>query len=221
MCLVSYVPRNGQIVLTSNRDESISRQKPLPVDSYAHSNKTLTYPKDIAGGTWITHDNNSNAIILLNGAHKKHVRASSYRKSRGLIVLELMSAPDSLQAWQDIDLQDIEPFTLVHFTDSKLYDHVWDGIAKVTTEMDTTKAHLWMSATLYTRDYYKNIQKRFEALDHMDADKVDAFHSSHLYEDNGQDHIIPTIKTVSISVITIDANISTLTSEDRRVERPT
>ena len=217
MCLVSFAPRNGHYVLTSNRDESTSREKPLAVTSYTHNPKNLTYPKDIAGGTWIAHDNHNNGIILLNGAYQKHVRASSYRKSRGLIVLELLSSPDPLQAWKDIELHNIEPFTLVHFTENKkLYDHVWDGHTKTSNQLDIHKGHMWMSATLYTRDYYSIIKKRFDTINLNDSEALHQFHSTHLYQDNTQDYIIPVIKTVSISTMTMHEGKTSLSTIDHR-----
>lgn len=52
-------------------------------------------------------------MVLLNGAKEKHLVKPFYRKSRGLIVLEIASENDSLECWKKIDLTEIEPFTMV------------------------------------------------------------------------------------------------------------
>jgi uncharacterized protein with NRDE domain len=43
-----------------------------------------------AGGTWYVVDENGTVLVLLNGAEEKHTIKLSYRKSRGLIVLDII-----------------------------------------------------------------------------------------------------------------------------------
>jgi uncharacterized protein with NRDE domain len=112
MCLVSYVPTDNGIIISSNRDEAIHRGEPTIVHKQIMNNKSLSFPKDIKGGTWIVHDD-SDVIVLLNGAKERHERKDTYRMSRGLIVLDLMAQDNIMQAWMALDLTDIEPFTLV------------------------------------------------------------------------------------------------------------
>jgi uncharacterized protein with NRDE domain len=53
--------------------------------------KNVIYPKDPkAGGTWYVVDENGTVLVLLNGAEEKHTIKLSYRKSRGLIVLDII-----------------------------------------------------------------------------------------------------------------------------------
>ena len=90
MCTVSFVPTQNGICITSNRDEKISRSKAISPQKTTINNKEITFPKDPqAGGTWFAHDD-KNVIVLLNGAEEKHVSKGNYRKSRGLIVLDLI-----------------------------------------------------------------------------------------------------------------------------------
>lgn len=218
MCLVSFVPMDDHILITSNRDESIQRQEPQPIQIYKHNNHNLTYPKDVAGGTWISHDDKQNAMVLLNGGFENHRRQPPYRKSRGLIFLELFSSDNPQEAWSAIDLDNIEPFTLIHFSNERiLVENVWDGHSKTTTELDSTIRHLWMSTTLYKRDYFKEIKDTFMSLTNLTEKEVFDFHNNYYYENNTQGFLIPQIRTVSISTIQISQTQSSLVSKDLRM----
>lgn len=153
MCTVSIVPSNGQWILTSNRDEHIMRAAHMP-QPYRHGNKTIWYPSDPkAGGTWFAVSSSLATLVLLNGAENKHQVASYYRKSRGLIVLELLSTPDTVVAqWDTLDLFQIEPFTLVVFEYPNLHQLRWDGNHKSSVELDINQAYIWSSSTLYSAE---------------------------------------------------------------------
>ena len=92
MCTVSFVSSNGKVILTSNRDENIIRPSAIEPKHYLINNKNIVFPKDAkAGGTWYAITENANVAILLNGAAEKHQLKSFYRKSRGLILLDIIS----------------------------------------------------------------------------------------------------------------------------------
>ena len=218
MCLVSFVPLDDRTLITSNRDESIQRQEPQPIQTYKHHHRILTYPKDVAGGTWIAHDDKQNAMVLLNGGFENHRRQPPYRKSRGLIFLELLSSDNPQEAWSAIDLDNIEPFTLIYFSSERiLFENVWDGRSKTTTELDPTTRHFWMSTTLYQRDYYKGIKATFMSLSNLTRKDVFDFHNNYYYEDNTQGFLIPQIRTVSVSTMQISQTQTSLVSKDLRM----
>ena len=151
MCTVSFVCSNRKIIITSNRDEQLVRPAIAP-QNYAVNNKNLCFPKDPkAGGTWYAVDENANVLVLLNGAEEKHEWNPPYRRSRGLIVLDLLGSHSAIQSWETIDLENIEPFTLVLFQDQKLYQLRWNGKQKETVNLDATQNHIWSSATLYPK----------------------------------------------------------------------
>jgi uncharacterized protein with NRDE domain len=152
MCTVSFVPLKDGFCITSNRDESINREKAIPPSKYSINNKEIHFPKDPrAGGTWFAHDSKS-CIVLLNGANERHIPKKKYRKSRGLIVLDLISIENPLEKWTTIDLEDIEAFTIILFSEQKLYQLQWNEIVKSTIEFDATQNHIWSSATLYEKE---------------------------------------------------------------------
>ena len=119
MCTVTFIPGRDDIYLTSNRDEQTARRQAL----YPQVYEELIYPKDaMAGGSWIALKNSGDAAVLLNGAFVKHQRVSTWRKSRGLVFLDIIQAEQPLTSFQDLQLNDIEPFTLVLFINQMLFE---------------------------------------------------------------------------------------------------
>ncbi|WP_075344359.1 NRDE family protein [Tenacibaculum agarivorans] len=155
MCTVTYLPLgNNDFILTSNRDENPKRKTIAPT-SYIEDGVTLTYPKDVlAGGTWIGVSEKDRLICLLNGGFENHIRKESYRASRGVIVKELLKVEDVVVAIQELNLADIEPFTIVLVDWSKelqAYELVWTGEEKSFKKL-ANEPHIWSSSTLYTEE---------------------------------------------------------------------
>ena len=151
MCTVTYIPTPEGCIITSNRDEKITRERALSPQEYLIDGKKIIFPKDPkAGGTWVAHSE-TKIIVLLNGAEEKHFQKPNYRKSRGLVVLELISTENSLKYWQSIDLTDIEPFTIVLFENNKLIQLQWNEVEKSEELKDVNQFHIWSSSTLYSK----------------------------------------------------------------------
>lgn len=156
MCTVSFVCANDKIIITSNRDEKTARPSAIPPKNYILNGKNIIYPKDSkAGGTWYVVDENGTVLVLLNGADEKHESNSSYRKSRGIIVLEMISSISPKLFWDEINLDDIEPFTLVLYQDQQLFQLRWNGVEKSVQDLDVRKDHIWSSSTLYSKEIRK------------------------------------------------------------------
>lgn len=152
MCTVTYIPTADGCIITSNRDEKITRERALSPQEYLIDGKKIIFPKDPkAGGTWFAH-NETKIIVLLNGAKEKHIPKPIYRKSRGLIILDLMTAKSTLNCWTTIDLTDIEPFTIVLVENNKLIQLQWNEVEKTTSEFDAKQFHIWSSSTLYSKE---------------------------------------------------------------------
>src|ERR1700757_4309994 len=93
MCTVTFIPSKGSTYLTSNRDEHFSRKVALYPQKYSEGSYNIVYPQDRdGGGSWIAMKSNGDAAVLLNGAFQKHERLPVYRKSRGLIFVEIIKA---------------------------------------------------------------------------------------------------------------------------------
>ena len=206
MCTVTYIPTKEGCIITSNRDEKITRERALPPTEYYIEEKKIIFPKDPkAGGTWIAHSE-TKIVVLLNGAQEKHIPKSNYRKSRGLVVLELISVENSLQYWQSVDLTDIEPFTIVLFENNKLLQLQWNEIEKSIEEKDKNKSHIWSSSTLYSKEireqrktwFYNFMQNK------SNLSAEDIFHFHQFTECENKEYGLQinrndTLKTISIT----------------------
>ena len=51
--------------------------------------------------------------------------------------------------WSLMDMDGIEPYTLIIFDDGNLFQLVWDGAEKHRMLLENDKPYLWSSATLY------------------------------------------------------------------------
>jgi uncharacterized protein with NRDE domain len=214
MCTVSFVNCNHKIIITSNRDEKTIRPDAIEPKKYLINNKNVVFPKDSkAGGTWYAIDEYSNILVLLNGAKEKHLVKESYRKSRGLIVLELISSISPLQEWINIDLQNIEPFTIVLFENQKLFQLRWNETEKETKELDANQNHIWSSSTLYAASVREKRANWFKAfLDTKPEVNEKELFNFHRYTEteNKENGLVinrnDILKTLSITQTVIETN---------------
>ena len=150
MCTVTFIPYKNSVFITSNRDEKQKRLPATPPQDYDFPSGKIFYPKDgDAGGSWFAQHENGNAVILLNGGFKSHEPKPPYRKSRGLIVLDLIDHDSAFDLFRSISLEDIEPFTLVIWEDNNLFECRWDGERRHAKMLDKTLPYIWSSVTLY------------------------------------------------------------------------
>jgi hypothetical protein len=151
MCTVSFIPGKDHFYLTSNRDEKQRRKPALQPQLHLSHHCKMIYPKDgDAGGSWITLCGNGNAGVLLNGAVENHAKKLYYRKSRGLIFLEIMDDPNPVRNFKRHYLIGIEPFTMIIWQDHHLYECRWDEQEKRHCRLlSVEKPYIWSSSTLY------------------------------------------------------------------------
>lgn len=153
MCTVSFVYSQDKIIITSNRDEKVIRPNAIPPKEHTINGKSIFFPKDPkAGGTWFAVDVYGTVLVLLNGAEEKHEVKLPYRKSRGLIVLDIISSESPKDFWSQIDLENIEPFTLILYQNNQLFQLRWNGNQKESISLPLNKKHIWSSATLYSKE---------------------------------------------------------------------
>jgi hypothetical protein len=158
MCTVTYISQPNGFFLTSNRDEKKIRLQAEAPKWYQFASGPIMFPKDgTAGGTWIALHENGNGMVLLNGGFVNHQYLPPYRKSRGLIFLDIFDHPQPIAAFDSISLQKIEPFTLVIYQQGLLFEARWDGMEKTITELEPSQSYIWSSVTLYP---HQVIQKR-------------------------------------------------------------
>jgi hypothetical protein len=183
MCTVTFIPVKGGFYLTSNRDERPARGRPEWPAEYNQSFGKLLYPKDPKGkGTWIAADERRNVICLLNGAFKAHIPKPQYRKSRGLVVLDIFSFKSFNDFINIYDLYDIEPFSLVVVWEGCLIDFKWDGSKKYLTTKSMNEPKIWSSVTLYSQEVVQKKEKLFgdwiSKIREINSESILSFHLS-------------------------------------------
>jgi hypothetical protein len=197
MCTVTFVRASEGYILTFNRDEVVERSSSMIVHN---KEKGLYYPKDVQhGGTWFGFQPSKNKFVcLLNGAFKIHNRIPPYRKSRGLITLEVFDFPSVESFIKDYDLNGIEPFTMLLNEGRKSYELRWDGEEKHIKTIDNYMS-MYSSCTLYDEDAS---QLRRSWLDQFISDKDGQFDETDLW----QFHQSITPKKEDISIMMYRAN---------------
>ena len=214
MCTVTFVASGQKTIITSNRDEQTSRPSLEPA-VYDINGKSLLFPKDPrAGGTWFACDKNPDVLVLLNGAFEPHEHQPPYRRSRGLIVLDLLSSESAISAWDAIDLGDVEPFTIVLFESGNLFELRWDGLSKFHKDLNPKQNYIWSSTTLYPKEIRDRREKWFADFlarnPNPDADDMLDFHRYTHKGDHENGLVIDrkgiALQTLSITQAAIDGN---------------
>ncbi|MNU15528.1 hypothetical protein D3C71_36640 [compost metagenome] len=209
MCTVSFVNTGSSLVFTSNRDEKKNRDKAVFPAVLKSDGKKMFFPKDQkASGTWFVADDKGNVAILLNGAFRKHENKPFYKKSRGVILLDLFKNENISEAFHQYDFSEIEPFQLLVYSQKKLMRLLWDGKERHEILLNMHESHLLSSSTLY-RDEMVNFRKKsfaeFQEEHIVTPESVLDFHTTHQIEK--EESIQPEIKekyiTVSITQLVI------------------
>lgn len=212
MCTVAFIPKGNQYYFASLRDEDPARAAALAPGMHSSADGCYLAPTDgKAGGTWIGVSLSGSIIILLNGGFKDHVRQQAYRKSRGLIVAGLLLSTLPVEQWSLMDMDQVEPFTLIVFSENNLFELVWDGVGKHCKKLETGKPHIWSSATLYSpavKLYRKQLFDNWMAMNEtISASAVLDFFK--LYDDKENGFIINRnnkMQTLSYSFITLNSD---------------
>jgi Transport and Golgi organisation 2 len=222
MCTVTYLPLKDRLLITSNRDEQTLREPAAVPATYDFKTGGILFPKDgRAGGTWIAAHSNGNAMVLLNGAIKRHIPHPPYRKSRGLIFLDIFDSPYPRSTFDNIALDDIEPFTLIIWENGLLWEAKWDGAAKYIAALATNVPGIWSSVTLYDPEVRALREAWFaqwlKERDHIAPEDIRLFHE---FGGNGDETISfrmnrnGLLRTVSITAIELEPGKATMFYKD-------
>lgn len=164
MCTVTITPVREKFFITSNRDEKNLRKTAVPPAVYEFESGKIIFPKDgNAGGSWIAMHENGNAAVLMNGAFEKHISQPPYRLSRGKIFLHVIASENPVRRFDRLNLERIEPFTLVIIEKGDLYECRWDGTKKYCRQLRNYRSYIWSSATLYDEETVRKREQWFGA----------------------------------------------------------
>lgn len=216
MCTVTFIPNSNGFCFTSSRDEKASRETIAPV-VYNKNGIELVYPKDtLAGGTWIASSLTGKTACLLNGAFVNHHKRNDYIKSRGIILLESFNFQNTLEFSANINLDNVEPFTLLTLdyssgTLDNFFEFRWNGEQKYLKQLAHNDYQIWSSATLYSPSIQLTRQQLFDQWvnKHQDfADRMISDFHNRKHGLNVSDDILMKgdgdLMTLSISQVHID-----------------
>ncbi|MEM9648433.1 MAG: NRDE family protein [Bacteroidota bacterium] len=213
MCTVSFIRREEGCFITSNRDEHISRPVAHRPEEKTLAGIKVLFPKDPqAGGTWFALNEFGTVAVLLNGAFVNHERQLPYAKSRGLILLDVISSRQPGKMLQEMNLDQIEPFTLVLFENGKLLEFRWDGEAKHVKPLNPKQDYIWSSVTLYDTEAIDQrntlFNKFIESTHEISAQRIVDFHSNN-HSDYENGFIIDRatgLKTFSVTQVVLNSD---------------
>ena len=207
MCTVTvFFEGVYDFIITSSRDESPGRVSLHPA-VYEANGMRLLFPKDeLSGGTWFGVGSNKRLLCLLNGGFNPHERKANYRKSRGLVVKELLLKSNIKLAIEKYNFVDIEPFTLISIdwkNQLHIIELVWDG-EKSHLKQYPLDNSIWSSSTLYSETMKNERKKWFESLKlktTLDAEDILNFHKQSQNSEYGLVMDRGLVKTTSITQV--------------------
>lgn len=185
MCTVTLIARRNGYALGMNRDEKLSRVSALPPKRIRVGNRTLIYPSEPTGGTWIGVNDSGLTLALINW-YSVPQRVSDKVVSRGEIVRNLLpsfSIDDVQGAFSDQPLSQVNPFRLIGVSPHKrIVEWRWD------LRDLTVHEHSWISRTWISSGFDEPGAQRTrgnffaEAMNEPDAESIGwlrRIHSSH------------------------------------------
>lgn len=162
MCTVTYFHSGKTRIITSSRDEKTSCPPSAEPEMVLSGSRRLFFSRDSrSGGTWFISDDNKRVAVILNGAFQKHEVRPAYRKSRGLVLIDLFEAEQFVTAFETFSLEDIEPFQILYTDNHELSRLVWDGANKHILELNPNHAYIFSSITLYNGEAMKLRERWF------------------------------------------------------------
>ena len=179
---MTYLPFKSGFILTSNRDEILSRAATTFPSYLENGPMKICFPRDpLSNGSWIALTR-ERTTCLLNGAFEKHDRNASYRKSRGTVLLESF-VYDDLRAFADeYEFDDIEPFTMVAIESRAstvgVSQLIWDGEKAHVEVLPPGTKRIWSSVTLYDQGVRQRRQLYFESVNLSDERAILNFHQT-------------------------------------------
>src|SRR5215472_15515543 len=134
MCTLTFVPTVDGYLAGMNRDELRTRPTALPPKIHERDGMSVVYPREPSGGTWIACNSSGNLLALLNWNEVDPVSLGQKRKTRGLVIPELIrevSSSSTNSCLKRLNLDGVFPFRLIEVFQSerKLVEWRWDGTA--------------------------------------------------------------------------------------------
>jgi hypothetical protein len=168
MCTLTFVPSEDGYLVGMNRDELLTRPAALPPRRFQRSGMEMLYPREPSGGTWIACNDRGNLLALLNWNAGGSPRLGEKRKTRGLVIPQLIGLPDLSTTdshFLEMNLDCLFPFRLIGvFPSEKVVNEWrWDGSTKQFLRLSWARKH-WFSSSLSDSFAEKERRRACEAV---------------------------------------------------------
>jgi len=152
MCTLTIVPTEDGYVAGMNRDEKLTRARAIPPKTLDLPSATALFPRERSGGTWIGCNSHGNLLALLNWNDVTPPFRGLARRSRGVLIPELISGndlADNHARFACLDLKEVLPFRLVGAfpRESLIVEWRWDGLQRQESKFAWRKRH-WFSSSV-------------------------------------------------------------------------
>ena len=181
MCIISFYKQNNQLILTHNRDESIDRIASNHILERSWEGKKYFAPVDEEKqGTWIFYNDDYLACILNGGKEKPITFQSSYRKSRGIVLLDIMKYDSVEEFVEHEDLSGIAPFTIFvnDLKNKKTFLLFWDENRLDVNDLSDQNFVFRCSSTLYSLEKMRELENIFIKFKHISPEEIFELHNS-------------------------------------------
>ena len=148
MCTVTFIPRPAGYCLAMNRDEKIARPGGLAPEIMRAEGRSVAYPSEPGGGTWISLNDAGSCLALING-YSVRARVGIGALSRGVIV-KAACLGDTREAversLEKLALGRVNPFRLIGiFARGKVAEWRWD-LKELVRKDHRWRAQQWISS---------------------------------------------------------------------------
>lgn len=186
MCTVSWLTGPDGYTLCFNRDERFTRAPAVPPALRARDGVRFLAPLDgDAGGTWFSVNEFGLTLGLLNRYGVTSHQPRDNPRSRGLLVLDLASAPtvpDALARLTPYLLSLTQPFTLIIAEPGQPAGvTTWDG-GELATVFQAEPGFLRTSSSVTEPEVAESRRALFAASAPYTAESLAALHRSHVPE---------------------------------------
>ena len=134
--------------------------------------------------------------------------------------MEFFEGHSPLSFAEQVDLHQIEPFTLLLVDQHEFCELRYDGINRHVRMLSKAQPYIWSSVTLYNDDEAKQKENRFmswlNAAPSLSTEQIMQFHG--LHNPNGYLLDKPQVKTVSITSVHLQHDLLKMSYADLRFE---
>ncbi len=183
MCTVSWLPGPDGYFLCFNRDERFTRAPAAPPGLRVQDGVRFLAPLDgAAGGTWFAVNEFGLTLGLLNRYRVPGYQPPPSPRSRGLLVLDLISAAGQAEALLRLTPEALgitQPFTLIAAEPGHpAAVAAWDG-ARLTTSQQSDSGLLCTSSSVTEPEVAESRRALFAAGAPHTRESLAALHRSH------------------------------------------